>query len=45
MPELDAVREVGAEIAILSLVEGRSTTSLIDRIVATAALHDADRVA
>jgi D-beta-D-heptose 7-phosphate kinase/D-beta-D-heptose 1-phosphate adenosyltransferase len=45
LPELDAVREVGAEIAILSLVEGRSTTSLIDRIVATAALHDSDRVA
>jgi D-beta-D-heptose 7-phosphate kinase / D-beta-D-heptose 1-phosphate adenosyltransferase len=45
LPELDAVREVGAEIAILSLVEGRSTTSLIDRIVATAALHDKGRVA
>jgi D-beta-D-heptose 7-phosphate kinase/D-beta-D-heptose 1-phosphate adenosyltransferase len=45
LPELDAVREVGAEIVILSLVEGRSTTSLIDRIVATAALHDAGRVA
>lgn len=45
LPELDAVREVGAEIAILSLVEGRSTTSLIDRIVATAALHNTDRVA
>jgi D-beta-D-heptose 7-phosphate kinase/D-beta-D-heptose 1-phosphate adenosyltransferase len=45
LPELDAVREVGAEIAILSLVEGRSTTSLIDRIVATARLHDTDRVA
>lgn len=45
LPELDAVREVGAEIAILSLVEGRSTTSLIDRIVATAALRTTDRVA
>ncbi|MDQ2652910.1 MAG: D-glycero-beta-D-manno-heptose 1-phosphate adenylyltransferase [Chloroflexota bacterium] len=45
LPELDAVREVGAEIAILSLVEGRSTTSLIDRIVATATLHTTDRVA
>jgi D-beta-D-heptose 7-phosphate kinase/D-beta-D-heptose 1-phosphate adenosyltransferase len=45
LPELDAVREVGAEIVILSLVEGRSTTSLIDRIVATAALHNTDRVA
>ena len=45
LPELDAVREVGAEIAILSLVEGRSTTSLIDRIVASAALHNTDRVA
>ncbi len=45
LPELDAVREVGAEIAILSLVEGRSTTSLIDRIVATAARHNTDRVA
>jgi D-beta-D-heptose 7-phosphate kinase/D-beta-D-heptose 1-phosphate adenosyltransferase len=45
LPELDAVREVGAEIAILSLVEGRSTTSVIDRIVATAARHNTDRVA
>lgn len=45
LPELEAVREVGAEIAILSLVEGRSTTSLIDRIVATAGMHDSGRVA
>jgi D-beta-D-heptose 7-phosphate kinase/D-beta-D-heptose 1-phosphate adenosyltransferase len=37
LPEIAAVREVGAEIEILSLVEGRSTTALIDRIVATAA--------
>jgi hypothetical protein len=29
------VHEVGAEVEILSLVTGRSTTALIDRIVAT----------
>jgi D-beta-D-heptose 7-phosphate kinase/D-beta-D-heptose 1-phosphate adenosyltransferase len=40
LPEIDAVREVGAEVAILSLVDGRSTTALIDRIVATAASGD-----
>lgn len=32
LPELAAVREVGASIELLSLVEGRSTTSVIDRI-------------
>ncbi len=37
---LGAVREVGAEVEILSLVEGRSTTALIDRIVATATAGD-----
>jgi D-beta-D-heptose 7-phosphate kinase/D-beta-D-heptose 1-phosphate adenosyltransferase len=36
LPEIVAVHEVGAEVEILSLVEGRSTTALIDRIVATA---------
>jgi D-beta-D-heptose 7-phosphate kinase/D-beta-D-heptose 1-phosphate adenosyltransferase len=36
LPEIDAVREVGAQVEILSLVAGRSTTALIDRIVATA---------
>jgi D-beta-D-heptose 7-phosphate kinase/D-beta-D-heptose 1-phosphate adenosyltransferase len=36
LPEIGAVHEVGAEVEILSLVEGRSTTALIDRIVATA---------
>lgn len=36
LPEIGAVREVGAEVEILSLVTGRSTTALIDRIVATA---------
>jgi D-beta-D-heptose 7-phosphate kinase/D-beta-D-heptose 1-phosphate adenosyltransferase len=36
LPEIGAVQEVGAEVEILSLVEGRSTTALIDRIVATA---------
>jgi D-beta-D-heptose 7-phosphate kinase / D-beta-D-heptose 1-phosphate adenosyltransferase len=36
LPEIDAVHEVGAEVEILSLVAGRSTTALIDRIVATA---------
>ena len=36
LPEIAAVHEVGAQVEILSLVEGRSTTSLIDRIVATA---------
>ena len=33
LPEVDAVREVGARIEILSLVEGRSTTNVIKRIV------------
>lgn len=37
LPEIEAVREVGARVEILSLVQGRSTTALIDRIVATAA--------
>lgn len=37
LPEIAAVREVGARVEILSLVQGRSTTALIDRIVATAA--------
>lgn len=36
LPERDAAQEVAAEVVILSLVEGRSTTSLIDRIVAAA---------
>ena len=36
LPEIGAVREVGADVEILSLVEGRSTTAIIDRIVATA---------
>jgi D-beta-D-heptose 7-phosphate kinase/D-beta-D-heptose 1-phosphate adenosyltransferase len=36
LPEIGAAQEVGAEVEILSLVEGRSTTALIDRIVATA---------
>ena len=36
LPEIGAVQEVGAEVEILSLVAGRSTTALIDRIVATA---------
>jgi D-beta-D-heptose 7-phosphate kinase / D-beta-D-heptose 1-phosphate adenosyltransferase len=36
LPEIEAVHEVGAEVEILSLVAGRSTTALIDRIVATA---------
>ncbi len=40
LPEVEAVRDVGAEVAILSLVDGRSTTALIDRIVATAATGD-----
>jgi D-beta-D-heptose 7-phosphate kinase / D-beta-D-heptose 1-phosphate adenosyltransferase len=35
LPEIEAVHEVGAEVEILSLVTGRSTTALIDRIVAT----------
>ena len=34
LPELEAVREVGAQVEILPLVEGRSTTAMIDRIVA-----------
>jgi D-beta-D-heptose 7-phosphate kinase / D-beta-D-heptose 1-phosphate adenosyltransferase len=36
LPEIGAVHEVGAAVEILSLVAGRSTTALIDRIVATA---------
>ncbi len=36
LPEIGAVQEVGADVEILSLVEGRSTTALIDHIVATA---------
>jgi D-beta-D-heptose 7-phosphate kinase/D-beta-D-heptose 1-phosphate adenosyltransferase len=36
LPEIGAVHEVGAEVEILSIVAGRSTTALIDRIVATA---------
>lgn len=34
LPEIDAVREVGAEFVALPLVEGRSTTGVIERIVA-----------
>jgi D-beta-D-heptose 7-phosphate kinase/D-beta-D-heptose 1-phosphate adenosyltransferase len=34
LPEREAVREVGARIELLSLVEGRSTTGVIDRIAA-----------
>ena len=37
LPEIDAVREVGARVEILSLVEGQSTTSVIDRILASGA--------
>jgi D-beta-D-heptose 7-phosphate kinase/D-beta-D-heptose 1-phosphate adenosyltransferase len=37
LPEIDAVREVGARVEILSLVEGRSTTNVIQRIVTLAA--------
>jgi D-beta-D-heptose 7-phosphate kinase/D-beta-D-heptose 1-phosphate adenosyltransferase len=33
LPERDACAEVGARIEILSLVEGRSTTGVIDKIV------------
>jgi len=32
LPEIDAVREVGARVEILSLVEGRSTTNVIQQI-------------
>ncbi len=37
LPEIEAVREVGAQVEILSLVEGRSTTNVIKQIVG---LHD-----
>jgi D-beta-D-heptose 7-phosphate kinase / D-beta-D-heptose 1-phosphate adenosyltransferase len=37
LPEIDAVREVGARVEILSLVEGRSTTNVINKIVTLAA--------
>ncbi|MFN8589868.1 MAG: D-glycero-beta-D-manno-heptose 1-phosphate adenylyltransferase [Thermomicrobiales bacterium] len=36
LPEIATVREVGARVEILSLVDGRSTTAVIDRILATA---------
>jgi D-beta-D-heptose 7-phosphate kinase / D-beta-D-heptose 1-phosphate adenosyltransferase len=38
LPEIEAVRAVGARVEILSLVEGRSTTGVIDRIVSL--VHD-----
>ena len=38
LPEADAAREVGARIELLSLVEGRSTTNVIQRIAAL--VHD-----
>ena len=37
LAEADAVREVGARIVILSLVDGRSTTNVIQKIVMLAA--------
>ena len=36
LPEIDAVRDVGARLVILPLVDGRSTSGVIDRIVALA---------
>ena len=38
LPEIDAIREVGARIEILALVDGRSTTNVINRIAAL--VHD-----
>ena len=38
LPEAEAAREVGARIEILSLVEGRSTTNVINRIASL--VHD-----
>ncbi len=38
LPEVEAVREVGARIEILSLVDGRSTTNVINRIASL--VHD-----
>jgi D-beta-D-heptose 7-phosphate kinase / D-beta-D-heptose 1-phosphate adenosyltransferase len=37
LPEIDAVNEVGARVEILSLIEGRSTTNVIRKIVTLAA--------
>jgi D-beta-D-heptose 7-phosphate kinase/D-beta-D-heptose 1-phosphate adenosyltransferase len=37
LPEIEAVRQVGARVEILSLVEGRSTTNVIQKIVMLAA--------
>jgi D-beta-D-heptose 7-phosphate kinase/D-beta-D-heptose 1-phosphate adenosyltransferase len=37
LPEADAAREVGARIEILSLVDGRSTTNVINKILTLAA--------
>lgn len=34
LPEIDAVREVGAQVAILPLLDGRSTTNVINQIIA-----------
>lgn len=38
LPEIDAVREVGARVEILSLVAGRSTTNVISQIASL--VHD-----
>jgi len=43
LPEIDAVREVGAEIEILSLVEGRSTTNVIQKIATLVAAGEIER--
>ena len=37
LPEIDAVNEVGSRVELLSLVEGRSTTNVIQKIVTLAA--------
>jgi D-beta-D-heptose 7-phosphate kinase/D-beta-D-heptose 1-phosphate adenosyltransferase len=42
LPEIDAVREVGARVEILPLVAGRSTTRVIDRILASSPASPVD---
>ena len=44
LPEIDAVREVGACVEILPFVEGLSTTNMIDRILMLANSDPAEQV-
>lgn len=44
LPEIDAVREVGARVEILPFVEGMSTTNVIDRILLLANSDPAEQM-